>query len=248
MYAIDRNKKSLKTALKENSIDRYFTKPLAECFDVDLIIFALPIYTIRKVFKTVSKYIRPYTLITDVASTKLELEKFFIAQGINYIGSHPVAGAEKSGYRYSKYEILQNRVCLITSNPISRQYTGVLKRFWKRLGMRVKTVTAEKHDRIMAFTSHFVHILTFVYMDLLKHQKLSDIKYFIGPSFEDFTRVADNNPDVWSDILLDNKKELIKLYKSFFNIFDEFMEILINCNRRKILKTLKNIRNYKRKI
>lgn len=234
--------------MKENSIDRYFTKPSSEYFEVDLIIFALPIYTIRKVFKTISRYIKPYTLITDVASTKLELEKFFILQGINYIGSHPVAGAEKSGYKYSKSEILQNRVCLITPNPVSRQYTGVLKKFWKKLGMRVKVVTAEKHDKIMALTSHFVHILTFVYMDLLKKRKIRDIKYFVGPSFEDFTRIADNNPDVWSDILLDNKKELVKLYKSFFNTFDEFMEILSSSDRKKILKTLKSIRNYKRQI
>ncbi len=242
VYAFDKKKKILKSALKEKNIDGYFTQSSLECFDVDLIIFALPIYTIEKVFDMFSPYIKPNTLITDVGSTKLRLEKFFLQRKVKYIGSHPLAGSEKSGYKYSSPELLRNRICLIIPNKYSKKESNLLKNFWKKLKMRVEIVTAEKHDKMLAITSHFIHLIAFAYTYFLKTHKITQTKNFAGPSFNEFTRIARSNPYIWTDILLDNKKELINIYKNFSNSLEKFINILLSGDNKKILKILKQLK------
>ncbi len=244
IYAFDKNKATLKKAAKEKVIDKYLFNPPKAQINVDIIIFALPVLSIIETFKKFSRYINSETIITDVGSSKNILTTFFSNKNVKYIGSHPLAGSEKFGYIYSDSAILKDKTCLVIKNEKLKMENRIVSEMWKKIGMKTKIIESNKHDKILAITSHFIHIMAFSYIHFLKEQGISDLKDFSGPSFEEIKRLAKSNPEMWSDIILDNKKELNNIFNSYHKSFYKFFKKLSSNSKREILKLLNQIYHY----
>ncbi len=158
---------------------------------------------------------------------------------LNFVGSHPMAGSERSGYSNSTSELFDNRLCIVCEN------NEKIINFWKYLDMRIVISSPEKHDKLIAVTSHFIHFLSFSYIYYIKKYNI-DIKDFIGPSFQEFTRIASSNPEIWADIFIDNKNKIDTVYKEFKKALKEFNEILKDKERLKDF--LAEIKDYKEKL
>ncbi|MDD5066504.1 MAG: prephenate dehydrogenase [bacterium] len=242
ILAYDKNIPDLKKALKEKVIDEYFIRPHYQYFHVDLIIFALPIKDIQRIFKKFQSYIRPETLITDTASTKQTAQKIFRSFP-HFTGSHPLAGSEKNGYIHSHGDILKNKICILCpGQPASIMR---LKHFWNQLGMKVICMNAVQHDQIIGMTSHFIHLLSFAMAFSLRKKRLN-VKSLYGPSFQQFIRLAKSNPDLWKDIFIDNKNSINIITDDFIKVLGEFRKKLdhenqlnniLKSSQRYILKT-----------
>lgn len=116
-----------------------------------------------------------------------------------------------------------------------------IEQFWLSLKMNTEKVSSNQHDFSAGISSHFIHLLSFSYIDYIKTKKIK-IKNFIGPSFKDFTRIAGSNPEIWKDIFIDNKNKLNMITDSFINSLKRFQKSLNN--DKKLYKKIKEIKEF----
>jgi prephenate dehydrogenase len=187
----------------------------------DLIMVSVPVAATFEVFKALQFGLSPDALIMDVGSTKQSvMEATIKALGVppsNFVPAHPIAGKEKAGIMEADAGLyLGKRVILTPSDKTAPSFVTMATDVWHALGMAVSRMTAEAHDSIFAAVSHAPHLLAFAYINGLNNQSAAaDFLKFAGPGFRDFTRIAASDPDVWRDILIANRKEILKQTGAF---------------------------------
>jgi len=164
-------------------------------------------------------------LITDVGSTKetvcSRLEQITLPNGCRFIGSHPIAGKEKSGVEYADADLFENRLAVITPTASARDRDiGLLVRFWRALGSLTASMSPAEHDRTLARTSHLPHILSALLADRLQ---LQDTKY-TGPGYHSTTRLASGAPDLWRDIISNNTEAILEAIRDYENALRDLRE------------------------
>ena len=223
-----RNKTNLNEAKNLNIIDDAAPNILAAVKNADLIIFCSPVQTIRQLAEDISQNIKPGCIVTDVSSTKetlvQDMEKF-ISKDAFFVGAHPIAGSEMSGFRVSTSTLYDGAHCIIT--PTDTTDPSALKRvikLWETIGAKVSTMSAKEHDFIFGAISHLPHILIFALMNTLgdlKSENHDEITYFAGAGLRDITRIAGSEPVMWRDICVSNKDSILYC-------LDRFQETLNN--------------------
>lgn len=213
VVGIGRRRANLRKALRRKAIHRIgSTKDLAAA---DLIVLATPVQGIREYLKRVSQMrgaggerYRP-PLIIDVGSTKASIVKDAERLGLRFIGCHPIAGTEKAGAMAADRNLFRNQFCMIT--PPAGASKGDIQRvkgLWKRLGARTVLMDAKQHDRFFAVSSHLPHVLAFS-LSRLAGRALAQ-KQGVFSSFKDATRVALSPVEMWRDIFLENRTEVLR--------------------------------------
>jgi prephenate dehydrogenase len=224
-----RNKANLNEAKNLNIIDDVAPDIQSAARDADLIVFCSPVQTIAQLAMEMSPHLKPGCLVTDVGSTKetlvLDMEKF-IPDGISFIGAHPIAGGEMSGFRLSSDTLFDDAHCIIT--PTDKSDPESLKiaiELWKTIGMHVSIMDAKEHDFIFGAVSHLPHVLIFALMNTLgdlKSENYDRITSFSGAGLRDITRTAASEPAMWRDICLSNKDSILH----FLDLFQETLNHL----------------------
>ena len=144
--------------------------------------------------------------------------------------------------------MLKNRICLINEYE-DKKYLNILKNFWeKNVGMKTIIVSPHLHDKILSITSHLPHLISFLYIYFIKSKKFKNLKKFSGPYFEDFTRVADNNFKMWTEIFLSNRDEILNYGYQFVEYLNNLLNFLKKSEYDKILKFLKDVKKSYRKV
>lgn len=221
----------LREALKRKAIDKG-AKDLAEAVsDVDLVILAMPVGDILEVLYEISRMVSPATVVTDTGSTKKKIcERARAYELKNFVGGHPLAGKEKNGIKNAETDLFSGRNWFLCSNGSS----GVLnrmKKFVRSLGAIPVLVDPEKHDRILAATSHLPQLVSTLLaasvVELLG-KEANKIKTFAGPGLRDTTRLASSPFSVWGDVLASNQAEVEKALESFVRKTTELSRNLSN--------------------
>ncbi|MGL6196326.1 MAG: prephenate dehydrogenase [Thermoguttaceae bacterium] len=170
-------------------------------------------------------------LITDVGSTKNEIwEKLqdesiknIFPQEYRYIGSHPIAGSEKSGPENADPDLFIGKLTILTSSDSdSVADVGFLELFWNLLGSTVILIPPDQHDEMLARTSHLPHLIAAV---LIRSLQLGD-HLVAGPGFRSTTRLASGNTTVWKDIFTANRNNCIEAIKLFEKNLKDIREML----------------------
>jgi prephenate dehydrogenase len=253
IYGITRREETAKKAIElgiVNDSDIDF-KTFAD--EVDFLIFSLPPLKVLETLKEIFPYLKKDVLITDVSSVKgevyFEIEKFIAENNLKhdkqvvYIGSHPMAGSEKKGLENSAPDMLDDSMVLITpfcNFPGGKRHAFSLQKienFWQILGCKTKIISVEKHDIFTAYTSHFNHLLANVISNVVAKQAEidSDVKFAIGTSFCDMTRIADSDSELWTEIVSMNKKNILNVLKNYKDNIFELEKILKESQNEKIL-------------
>jgi prephenate dehydrogenase len=194
----------LEGAIELGVIDQ--TSTIKEVRGADLVVLAAPISRISALTRDLAP---TEALVTDVASTKVKIVREAEAQGLRFVGGHPMAGSQLSGVANAKADLFHGaRYFLAPTEKTDPQVYREVARFVREdLGALPTAVDPEKHDLLMAALSHVPHLMA---VALLK--VASDISpealSFAGPSFRDLTRVGASNPGLWSDILAENAPAL----------------------------------------
>jgi prephenate dehydrogenase len=187
----------------------------------DLILISVPVAATFEVFKALQFGLNSDSLIMDVGSTKQSvMESVVKALGSlpsNYVPAHPIAGKEKAGIAQADRALYRGkRVILTPTDRTSPAFIKMAIDVWHALGTSVSRMTAKSHDAIFAAVSHAPHLLAFAYINGLNSQAdAADFWKLAGPGFRDFTRIAASDPDVWRDILVANRKEILKQTGAF---------------------------------
>ena len=208
VYGSDINEESLRKAVLVGAIDGKLTDLSA----LDLLIVALyPSAIIRYVEENADK-IPKECIVTDTAGVKkvicdvlfpLAREKGFI-----YIGGHPMAGVEFSGFDHSREALFKNAsMILVPDKTVTIAALETMKELFTAIGFtRIQFATPEEHDKMIALTSQLAHVLSSAYV---KSPSALSHKGFSAGSFRDMTRVARLNEEMWTELFFDNKENLL---------------------------------------
>ena len=173
--------------------------------------------------------ISPETVVFDCCGVKRNVCKrcfeIAAARGFTFIGAHPMAGTHNSGFKYSRADLFHGAVMVLV--PPVYDDIGLLGRaetLLKPVGFKRLTVTtAEKHDEIIAFTSQMAHVVSNAY---IKSPTAAAHKGVSAGSYRDLTRVAKLNPDMWAELFLENKDELVKELDFFIGTLGSYRDAI----------------------
>ncbi len=221
--------------------------------NMDLIILATPMSQYKNILKNVSKYITDKNIITDVGSTKNNVENLIKNNSIldrNFILSHPIAGSEVSGPEYGNSKLFKNKWCVIIKNK-NKKKLRLITKFWKKLGSSTVLMKTREHDNIFSITSHLPHLVAYnlikTALNFQQKNKNNIIKFSAG-GLRDFSRTAASNEIMWRDIFFSNDRNIINSIDMFIKNLKDFKKKIQNKNNKEILKILKNSKKVRKQI
>ncbi len=242
-----RKKESLDYAIRENVCDQACEKISDALERADISIICLPVKTILGFVKENARYFKKKSVVTDIASVKRgivsELSPLLKKHSVEFIGSHPMAGSERSGKGAAYSTIYKNAIVFITPlKTSSKSAISAVSALWKAAGAKTEMLTPEEHDRTVAATSHLVHLSAIALT--LSVLNCSRSKYHIrskacAGGFKDSTRVAMSSPEMWTEIIEFNADNIISEIEKLETIFCEFRKSLEKGEFRKVSSFLK---------
>jgi prephenate dehydrogenase len=223
---------SLPACERSGALDFVTTDLPAAVWDADLVILCTPLAQMRMLVERMLPAVKPGAIVTDVGSVKTgvvsELEPLVAKVGAYFIGSHPMAGAEKTGVSAARANLFENAVCVVTpTRKTSRTALKKVKLFWGAIGSRVLELPPEAHDVLVSRSSHLPHVTAVTLASYIldpAHPKQQAALCANG--FGDTTRIASGSPEMWRDIVLANRGNLLKSLSAFIAELRKFQHVL----------------------
>ncbi len=186
--------------------------------DADLVVLGTPVSACAAVAEAIGPALRAGAIVTDVGSVKTAVIGAVaphLPEQVHFVPGHPIAGTEKSGPDAGFAELFAGRWCVLTpTEATDGAAVARVRRLWEAVGMQVDLMDAERHDRVLAITSHVPHLIAFSIVgtvtSLEQHLQTEVAKYAAG-GFRDFTRIAASDPRMWRDIFLSNKDAVLEM-------------------------------------
>ncbi len=227
-----RSKKNIADCEKFGATDFATTDLLAAVSNAGLIILCTPLAQMRPLAQQFLPALKRGAIVTDVGSVKAgvvrALESLVQKSGAHFVGSHPMAGAEKTGVAAARENLFENAVCVLTPTKKSNA-TAVrrLEQFWKSLGARTLRLDAAQHDLLVSRTSHLPHVAAATLANLVLNPTNPKIQsQLCATGFRDTTRIASGSPEMWRDIALANRKNLFRSVDAFVAELKKFQAAL----------------------
>jgi cyclohexadieny/prephenate dehydrogenase len=196
--------------------------PSAAVRDADLVVVATPLSAYVEVGRHMAPALRDGAIVTDVGSVKgaaIEALQPVLPGRVHFVPGHPVAGTEHSGPDAGFAELFHDRWCILTPLPESNpDAVAKVARLWEGAGMRVATMAADHHDKVLAVTSHLPHLIAYTIVGTateLGEDLQSEVVAYSAGGFRDFTRIAASDPVMWRDIFLSNREAVLELLQRF---------------------------------
>ena len=235
IVGVSRHKKTLLLAKKLRAIDKGSLN-LNIIRGADLVILATPVDTIISLAARISPLVDKDCIVTDVGSTKQKivskLERIFP----RYIGTHPLAGSEKRGIANAPCVRFEDSLCIFTpTKNTEKKAEGKLKRLWVKLGTRIVFLTPTTHDRILSFVSHLAHAVAFSLIASVPGQYLK----FASGGLRSTTRVAASDTELWADIFLSNRKDIIRAVSIFQKHLSKIKSAINAKDKRLLIQILR---------
>lgn len=231
IWGIDINQDTIEFSEKNKIIDRGYSDSKIPIQKSDIVIICLYPNQIVEYIKANKSYFKTDAIVTDIAGIKLEIvteiNKIEDRQ-FEFISGHPMAGNEYSGIKYANEEMFKNANYIITPSKENKVETiEFITKLMKAIGFKnVITETPQSHDRIIALTSHLTHVIA---VSLVNSNKLDiDTKLFIGGSFKDASRVALINSNLWPQLLISNKENVIEQIEIFEENINKIKQAILN--------------------
>jgi prephenate dehydrogenase len=193
--------------------------------DAELIFIATPVRSIPAVFAEAAALMKPDSIVTDVGSTKAGLVEQvgeLVPAGVHFIGGHPVAGSEKEGIDAATADLYSGCLWILTpTEATSPAAYGRLVRFLTALECRVLALDPRRHDEALALTSHLPQLVSSTLMGFASDVAKTGegLPLLTAGGFKDMTRIAGSSPDLWVDIIRENRPALLGLVRRFQEAF-----------------------------
>lgn len=195
------------------------------------VVLAAPVDKIIALAQAVGPGLAAGTIVTDVGSVKGEIARLghaAMAGGARFVGAHPMAGSEKTGWQHASENLFEHRTCFVTplaeTDPAA---VDVVVRFWHELGTEVTTIDPDRHDEIVAHISHLPQVVATSLCQLLA-RKDPAWRNFAGGGLRDTTRIGAGDPTMWIGILQQNREEILRALSEFEDELNAFQTALAN--------------------
>lgn len=236
IHLYGRNAERLKQACAEGYADGWSTTFLTLPRDIRGAFVCTPVESIAEIVCQLLELTGDEAFITDVGSNKSAIVREVSQRARfaeRFIGSHPMAGSEKSGYQNSKDDLFLRATVVLT--PLETTRSSVLKtvhKLWTSFGSRVVTMLPEEHDSVVGLTSHLPHLISFCYTATLAQQQHADFQRVWGNGLRDMVRLAGSDPLLWSGIMTDNRLALLQALEALISQLDKGKDLLKRADRQ----------------
>jgi prephenate dehydrogenase len=196
-----------------------------------LVVLAAPVEKIVELARQIAPALPANAIVTDVGSVKGQLTRACSAAmpaHATFVGSHPMAGSQKTGWENSTDSLFEGRTCFVTPLPETpATATDSVAKFWRALGANVTNVSPDQHDEIVAHISHLPQSIATTLCSFLA-QKNPAWRDFAGGGLRDTTRIAASDATMWIEIFQQNREELLRALRDFQNELEGFHAALAN--------------------
>jgi prephenate dehydrogenase len=222
VIGIGRDQERLKLAAKRGLLTDWSTVITPASVPKDSLgIVCLPVDRIAQAVKQLVQ--ADCALVTDAGSVKASiysaLDKTTLAR---FVGSHPIAGSEHTGFESADADLFVNRLCVVTPMQAATADTERIAAFWNAIGSRVVQMFADEHDRILSLTSHLPHVMSAVTSGCVPEELLP----FTGTGYRDTTRIAAGSASLWASILLGNAAHCVESINAAERSLQRFREAI----------------------
>ena len=246
--AFDTDQDALSYAMKNRIID-YKVTDLGKMEHPDLVIVCTPLSSYLSIVKKILLTVKKRTLVTDIGSSKgsvhRTIKKLFHDSNKSFLSSHPMVGSEKSGVKNTRKDMYKNKVVFILDkDSASRTSYLKLKNFWEAIGSITHEIDSKTHDILMSQTSHIAHLMSYVFVKSLPQSILNEnLPLLLGGGIKEHIRLSKSNPQMWTDIFLNNKKNITKTLTRIQKNTTLIKSMIQTSNKVEIKSFLKNISN-----
>lgn len=248
-----RRRDNLQKAKRLGVIDGYSLDLQKAAKGADLVVLATPVGSFEKIAEEIRPALGDGTVVTDVGSVKGRLVgslERIIPYRVRYVGAHPIAGREKSGIEAASADLFKGTRCILT--PTKRTEPGALRMIralWEKAGAKTISMDPYRHDMIFGAVSHLPHVIAYCLVNTVLNleEEGQVIKYSAG-GFKDFTRVAASHPEMWRDICLLNRDNLIDMVKRFQQTLDNIRVAIESGEGSTLYKEFKRARKVRARL
>jgi cyclohexadieny/prephenate dehydrogenase len=222
IVACARRSETLAAVRRLDLADGVTDDPAQAVEGADLVAIATPLSAYAEIGRQIGAVLKKGAILTDVGSVKEAVIRDLqphLPAGVHFVPGHPVAGTEHSGPESGYAELFRDRWCILTPLPeTAPDAVAAVTRMWECCGMRVVTMSADHHDKVLAMTSHLPHLIAYTIVGTatsLEESLKSEVIEFSASGFRDFTRIAASDPVMWRDIFLNNREAVLEIVQRF---------------------------------
>ncbi|HSQ49658.1 MAG TPA: prephenate dehydrogenase/arogenate dehydrogenase family protein [Nitrospiraceae bacterium] len=235
VVGIGRRVENLKTAVELGAIDSYVVDAKDGVRDADLVVLATPVDTYDRHLTEWASCLKQGAIVTDVGSVKgllVEQAERAMPAGVHFVGAHPIAGKEKTGVVAGSDQLFKGARCIITptktTNPEALEQVRAM---WQETGSVVLTMDVHLHDKILGAVSHLPHVAAFALMNALaeiRDQQIPslDLESHSGGGLRDTTRIAASSPEMWRDIFLWNRDNVVAFIEAYERSLSQLKQLI----------------------
>lgn len=248
VVGVDLNPASRARAVELGVTDRCEENLAQACVGADVIQLAVPILAMEQVLGLLAKLNLGNAIITDVGSAKGNIVRAARAALPSHLArlvpAHPIAGSERSGVEAANAGLFQRHKVILTplaeTDPAALALVDTL---WRALGADVEHMEVERHDEVLAATSHLPHLLAFNLVDSMarRDESLEIFRYAAG-GFRDFTRIAGSDPVMWHDIFQANRDAVLRQLDAYRADLDALRQAVEARDSDELLSVFKRAR------
>ena len=222
IVACARREETLAAVRRLGIADETTDDPATAAEGADLVVVATPLSAYAEIAAKIAPAVKDGAILTDVGSVKEAAIRDLLPAlrpGVHLVPGHPVAGTEHSGPEAGFAEMFADRWCILTPlADTSPDALAKVRALWQMANMKVVTMPAEHHDRVLAMTSHLPHLIAYTIVgtaNALGDDLKSEVIAFSAGGFRDFTRIAASDPVMWRDIFMNNREAVLDVIQRF---------------------------------
>lgn len=245
-----RHNPELEQGVKEGVIDEIWYKIDERFACCDIVFLCAPVLKNIEYLPVMKKWIKPDCLLTDVGSVKGNICQAALKEGLGsqFIGGHPMAGSEKTGYANSTDTLLENAYYLLTPTKENRpEDIALMQEIVGKTRANCVVLDYHHHDQITAAISHVPHILAVSLVNMVRKNDndAEDMKSFAAGGFKDITRIASSSPAMWQDICIANGESIDHFLQYYIESLEEFRRLIAQSDMKQIYREFEEAGNYR---
>lgn len=253
ILAYMRTRSKLEQAQKDGIVD-IVLDGVEEAFrECDIIFLCTPVEHNARYLRELCPHLKEGAIVTDVGSTKVSIHQAVKELGMEhcFIGGHPMAGSEKTGYENSTDHLLENAYYIITPTPLSRQEdVEDMVAIARLIGSIPIVLNPAYHDRIVAAISHLPHIIASSLVNLVQDSDDSQerMKQLAAGGFKDITRIASSSPEMWEQICMTNTEPICDMLRAYIDSLQQILDGLSRKDSQAVYDLFDRSRSYRNSI
>lgn len=250
LIAYDINQDALKTAVTDHVIDLPLSSIGSEFSECSYLFLCAPVSENDKNLAEIKKYLSPGCLLTDVGSVKTDIHRHIKNAGLEaqFIGGHPMAGSERTGYVNSKAILLENTYYILTPGKgVPEQTVSRFSSLIASLGAIPMVLSCMQHDFVTAAVSHLPHVVAASLVNLIRQSDSEEgiMKLIAAGGFKDITRIASSSPVMWQQICLTNRENISELLDRYIASLKHIKEKIDASDAEQLYQFFDEARSYR---